>query len=87
MDYLRRCSMNCGEWAMWHVVQVLFWRKEEETLIGTLEVFHIIVNLLGNLLFPLPLEGQTEDKCLIIAAFDTDAAGGQQYIKTCDIKW
>lgn len=34
--------------------------KEEEKLIGTLEVFHIIVNLLGNLLFPLPLEGQTD---------------------------
>lgn len=33
--------------------------KEEEKLIGTLEVFHIIVNLLGNL-FPLPLEGQTD---------------------------
>lgn len=60
--------------------------KEEEKLIGTLEVFHIIVNLLGNL-FPLPLEGQTDDKCLIIAAFDTGAAGGQQFIKNCDIEW
>lgn len=55
-----------------------FWREEDGKLIGTQKVFHVTVNLVGNLVFPSSVV-RSDWTCFINAGCAT--APGQHYLK------